>query len=76
MEKIEVEVDDAIGKAYQKFDAIAKQKFNDFINYFLKKVINDAGSTGYEQLLDKIGNKAELSGLNPEILSELLNNND
>jgi hypothetical protein len=76
MERIVLEVDDATGKAYQKFSTKAKTEFNRVISIFLKKAINDADADNYKNFLDKIGREAEENGLTPEKLGELLRTDD
>ena len=76
MERIVLEVDDATGKAYQRFSVKAKDEFNRVISLFLKKAINDADSNNYKKFLDEISHEAEANGLTPEILSELLRTDD
>lgn len=76
MERIVLEVDDATGQAYQKFNLDTKQKFNLAISLFLKKAINDAGNADYQKLLDDIGTEAVKNGLTPEVLNELLHSDD
>jgi len=76
MERIILEVDDATGRAYQKFNTKAKVEFNRVISLFLKKAVNDAGSTDYQKMLDKMSDTAAKNGLTPEILKDLLLSND
>lgn len=76
MERIVLEVDEATGKAYQKLNLEAKQKFNRAISLFLKKAINDVDAGNYNKLLDEIGEEAARNGLTAEKLTELLNSND
>ena len=76
MERIVLEVDDATGKAYRKFSDETKQSFNRTISAFLKKAINDSGSADYQKMLDNMGDEAVNNGLTPEILKDLLHNND
>jgi hypothetical protein len=73
MGKIVLEVDDAAGKAYQKFSAKTKQEFNRLVSLFFKKAVNYAGSSEYRKMLDDMGNTAAQNGLTPAILNELLN---
>ena len=76
MERIVLEVDDATGKAYQKFSTKAKGEFNRIISLFLKKAINDADADNYKKFLDEIGREAEKNGLTPKKLAELLSADD
>jgi len=76
MERIVLEVDDATGKAYQKFSAETKQNFNRTISIFLKKAINDSSSANYKKMLNNIGNEAVKNGLTPGILHDLLHSGD
>jgi hypothetical protein len=76
MERIVLEVDDATGKAYQKFNPKAKQEFNRAISLFLKKAINDAGYNDYQKMLDNMGETATTNGLTPEIRTQLLHLDD
>ena len=76
MERIVLEVDDASGKAYQKFSAKTKQEFNRLVSLFLKKAVNDATNTDYQKMLDDMGNTAARNGLTPAILNELLHSDD
>jgi len=76
MKKIEVEVDDAAGKAYQKFTAKTKEEFNRMVSLFLKKAINDAGNVDYQRMLDEMSDTAARNGLTPAILNELLHSDD
>ncbi len=71
-----LEVDDATGKAYQKFSPENKQQFNQLVSIMLKKAINAESAVDYKNFLDEIGAEAEKNGLTPEILNDLLHADD
>jgi hypothetical protein len=76
MQRIIIEVDDAVGKAYKEFSPEGKKQFNLAISLLLKKVANQNTHSDYRKLLDDIGNEAIKNGLTTEILDELLKAND
>ena len=72
MERIELEVDDRVGKIYQSFSLESKRQFSQAVSIMLKKAVNDATFAEYSKLLDETGNEAIKNGLTPEILEALL----
>ncbi|TFF36358.1 hypothetical protein [Mucilaginibacter psychrotolerans] len=76
MQRIILEVDDTVGKAYQGFSKETKQQFNNTVSLMVKKALNDATFADYSKLLDDVGNEAIKNGLTPEILEALLADND
>ncbi|RKR81362.1 hypothetical protein BDD43_1508 [Mucilaginibacter gracilis] len=76
MERIVLEVDDTVGKIYQSFSKESKQQLSQTISMMVKKMVNDATFADYAKLLDNIGDEALKNGLTPEVLEELLANND
>ena len=76
MDRIVLEVDDVVGKAYRNFNPEKKQQFSQAISLLIKKAINDANFDEYSKFLDDIGNEAAKNGLTPEILEALLASDD
>lgn len=76
MDRILLEVDDTVGKAYRKLSEKGKQDFTLMIGAALKKAANDSVSKSYNQLLDKAGAEAVRNGLTEEILEALLASDD
>ena len=76
MERIVLEVDDAVGKIYQNFSNESKLQFSQTVSLMLKKAVNDATFAEYSKLLDQSAEEALRNGLTPEILEALLASND
>jgi len=76
MERIVLEVDDAVGKVYRGFSPESKKQFNQAVSLMVKKAVNDATFADYSKLLDDNGNTAVKNGLTPEILEALLASDD
>ena len=76
MERIELEVDDTVGKIYRSFSLESKRQFSQAISVMLKKAVNDATFADYSRLLDEAGSEAIKNGLTPEILEALLASDD
>ena len=76
MSRIIIEVDDRVAKAFQNANPERKKQVNDIINMWLKKAINDATSDDYKKTLDEMSDEAEKNGLTPEILEQLLKQDD
>jgi hypothetical protein len=76
MERIVLEVDDAVGKIYQGFSEKSKQQFGQTISLMVKKAVNDSTFAEYSKLLDETGAEAVKNGLTPEILEALLASDD
>ncbi len=76
MDRILLEVDDVVAKAYRSLSEKGKQDFTLMINIALKKTINDSKFEEYSKLLDEAGAEAVKNGLTPEILEALLASDD
>lgn len=76
MERIVLQVDDQVGKIYRKLSAEGKQQILETISILLKKAANDTNAADYRNILDEFGNKAIANGLTPEILEDLLKQDD
>ena len=76
MERIVLEVDESVGNVYRQFSLQSKKQFNQAVSLMLKKAANGATFSNYMTFLDSIGNKVVANGLTPEILEELLKENE
>jgi len=76
MDRIVLEVDDVVGKAYRGFNPEKKKQFDQAVSLMVKKAINDANFAEHSKLLDEISNEAAKNGLTPEILEALLASDD
>ncbi len=72
MERIELEVDESAGKLFREFSEQTRKQFGLAISLLLKKTAKNESSKEYTSFLDVIGNKALANGLTPEILDQLL----
>jgi hypothetical protein len=76
MSRIVIEVDEQVAKAFLNAGKARQGKMNEAINAMLKKIVNDASSGNYKQMLDQISDEAEKEGLTQELLNELLASHD
>ena len=76
MERIVLEVDDAVGKIYRNLSEDSKQQLGQTISLMVKKAVNDATFSEYSKLLDEVGNEAVKNGLTPDMLEALLTSDD
>jgi Holliday junction resolvase-like predicted endonuclease len=76
MERIVIEVDDNVAKAFRNVEKAKQKIINDTINLWLKKATNDLSYEKYSRLLDALSDEAAKNGLTPEILGELLKEDD
>lgn len=72
MDRIVLEVDDISAKNWRYASEEKKNKLNNTINRILKKAFDKNGDD-FWQFLDRVGKKAEESGLTEEQLNKLLN---
>jgi len=72
MGRIELEVDESAGKLFREFSEQTRKQFGRAISILLKKTVNKGTTKDYTSFLDVIGNKALANGLTPEILEQLL----
>lgn len=72
MERIVIEVDDSVAKAFGKFSPETKTRFNETVAMVLKKIINDASSEDHKLFLDTLSAEAARNGLTEDILQHLL----
>ena len=76
MERIVLEVDDAVGKIYRNLSEDSKQQLGQTISLMVKKAVNDATFSKYSKLLDEVGKEAVKNGLTPDMLEALLTSDD
>jgi hypothetical protein len=76
MSRIVIEVDEQVAKAFLNAGKARQGKMNEAINAMLKKIVNDASSGNYKQMLDQISDEAEKEGLTQALLNELLASHD
>ena len=76
MERIVIQVDDSAGKIYRQLSADKQLLISDALSLVLKKAGNDSSDVEYRKLLDEFGQQAIANGLTPEILEDLLKNDD
>lgn len=76
MDRIVIEVDDTVGKAYRNFSPKSKKQFSRAVSILLKKASNDSTQTDYKKMLDEIGREASKNGLTSDTLNELLSSDE
>ncbi len=76
MERIVIQVDERAGKIFRKLSFDKQQQISDVVSMWLKRAANDATAADYRKQLDEFGSKAIANGLTPEILDELLKQDD
>lgn len=76
MNRIVIEVDDEVAKAYMQADKVRQKNISNVINGWLKKVVNGSSLSRYKQMLDTMSDEATAKGLTPEILEGLLKENE
>lgn len=76
MDRIVIEVDDNVAKAFNNADSDKQKRINDTLNLWLKKIMNDLSYYNHSKMLNALANEAAAYGLTPEILEELLKEND
>jgi len=69
--RISISVDTATVQAYQAISAEEQKKIQLLLGVRMRELLN-CPSMPLSQLMDKIGKKAEASGLTPQILEKLL----
>ena len=72
MERIVLEVDDAVGKVYRNFSDEGKMRFKETVSLMLKKAVNEFSINSYKAELDELGREAVANGLTQEELDQLL----
>lgn len=70
METITIKVDREVAQLYQNADFNKQEKLNNLIKLFLKPEL--AGKS-LSQVMKEIANQADKKGLTPEILEQILN---
>lgn len=73
MEKITIEVDNEIAKAYRESDLNKQEKVNTIIKLFFQPEFADKSLS---EVMENIADKAEKRGLTPEILEDILNDEE
>jgi len=69
METISIEVDSEVAQAYQQANLIERQKMQIILNGWLKQIMN---SRSLEEIIHQMQEQAQVNGLTPEILDEIL----
>ena len=69
MENITIQVDPEIAKVYREAEPEKQQNVLLIFNLILKELFKDAS---FEEIVEQIRQEAEKNGLTPEILKELL----
>jgi len=72
MERIVLEVDGALARAWKNSSPAVRQRYEDKITAMLREL----KETEFTQLLDRAGAIAEANGLTEEGLNKLLNENE
>lgn len=78
LQEITIKVPLTIAEAYNKANEQRKQELVNKITFFLQPIITDK-KTAIQQLrqtMSEIGKEAQARGLTPEILEEILNEDD
>jgi hypothetical protein len=76
MERIVLEVDDQIAKAWRNTSAKLREQIGKNLELVLNDSLNKSKETNFELLLQEIRIEASKNGLTPEILQLLLADND
>ena len=71
MEKITIEVDNEIAKAYREAGLNQQQKIQNIVNDLLKQIIQEKS---LDELIQEMQTQAKNNGLTQEILDEILQN--
>ncbi|MEL6441477.1 MAG: hypothetical protein AAFQ80_19765 [Cyanobacteria bacterium J06621_8] len=69
MNKITIEVDSDIQKAFERATEAEKQELKYFITIFFR---NSLASKNLVEVMEEIGTRAEARGITPEILANIL----
>lgn len=69
MNKITIEVDSDVQKAFEQASEAEKQEIKSLIEVFLRKSL---ASKNLVEVMEEIGTRAEARGLTPEILADIL----
>ncbi|HTB31826.1 MAG TPA: hypothetical protein VK808_07355 [Bacteroidia bacterium] len=72
MNRIVIEVDDEVAKAFMHADKSRQKSISSAINGWLKKIVNRSSLSQYKQMLDAMGDEAIANGLTQEKLEQLL----
>lgn len=70
METITIKVDQEVAQLYQEADLNKQEKLNNLIKLFFKPELTEKSLS---QVMKEIADQAEKRGLTPEILEEILN---
>jgi len=70
METITIKVDQEVAQLYQEADLNKQEKLNNLIKLFFKP---ELAQKSLSQVMKEIADQAEKRGLTPEILAEILN---
>lgn len=70
METITIKVDQEVAQLYQEADLNKQEKLNNLIKLFFKPELTEKSLS---QVMKEIADQAEKKGLTPEILEEILN---
>jgi len=70
METITIKVDQEVAQLYQSADLNQQEKLNNLIKLFFKPELTEKSLS---QVMKEIADQAEKRGLTPEILEEILN---
>ena len=73
MQKITIEVDNKIAKAYREAEPEQQQKISMFLNVILKKAISPKPLL---EVMEEASQQAITNGMTPEILESILNDKD
>jgi len=73
---ITLDVGEVIDIAYRNLSTENKQQINDAMCVMLRQTINNLRSARIKKMIDEISNDSTSDKLNPEILSELLRDDD
>ncbi|CCQ59691.1 hypothetical protein [Crocosphaera watsonii] len=73
METITIEVDKEVAKAYRESDLNKQEKVNTIIKLFFQP---EFAYKSLSEVMADIANKAEQRGLTPEILEDILNDEE
>lgn len=76
MERIVLEVDDAVAKNWRYSSEKKRQQVNDTINKMLQIAFKEKEESDFTQFIKEVQDKAAERGLTQEILNDILNDRD
>lgn len=76
MERIVIEVDEAIAKKWRLASSEFKKEVSEQISESIRKILDDNRKKHFLEYLDELGKKMKERGLTQEILDDILKDDD